>query len=163
MSGPGSEGPGRRPEDVLLRASAVPSVVVAAAVVAVSAAWGGRAVAGAAVGSVLALAVFASGPLLLRTSSRWSPPAQMAAVMGAYMASVLVLGLAYLLLAGVGWLSTTAVGVAIVVVALAWITAQTRATGRLRILAFGGPPDPSGGHDVAGHDGSTESPGRTSH
>lgn len=163
MPGTTAGGPEQRPEDAVLRGAGLPAAVVAVVVVAVCAAWGGRAAAGAAVGAALTLATFALGPALLRTSSRWSPPAVMVVAVSAYATSVVLLGVAFLALRDAAWLSPVTVGVAIFVVSTAWMAGHVRAAGRLRVLAFGSPPGPSADRDVAGHGGTAASPGPTSH
>ena len=157
------EGAERRPEDVVLRGAGVPALALGAITTAVAAVWGSTAVVGAAVGAVLTLATMALSPLVLRTSSRWSPPAVMVVAVSVYGMSVVLLGVAFLLLRDAAWLSPPAVGAGIFATATGWMAGHVRAAGRLRILAYGSPPEPSEGHDVAGHDGSGQSPGRTSH
>lgn len=146
-----------------IRGGAYPALAAGALVVVAGAFWGWRAMVGAAIGALLTVGAFVVGPLVVRTSSRWSPPAVMVAAVLAYGVSVLVLGLAFLVLARVDWLSQAAVGVAIFACSTAWLIGHIRAASRLRILAFGDLGDPPAGDDVAGHDGSPESPGPTSH
>jgi hypothetical protein len=90
----------------------------------------------------------------------------LAAVM-AYGVSVIVLGLAFVVLARVGWLSQTAVGVAIFGCSSAWLAGHVRTAGRLRVLAFGDlqtvAETAAAERDAAGHGGSAQPPGTTSH
>jgi hypothetical protein len=146
-----------------IRGGAYPALAVGVLVAGVGAAWGWRAVLGGATGALLTVGAFVVGPLVVRTSARWSPPAVMLAAVLAYGVSVLVLGLAFLALARADWLSQVAVGVAIFACSTAWLIGHIRTASRLRILVFGDPGDPSATDDVAGHDGSPESPGPTSH
>lgn len=163
MSSARQEGAGRRPEDVVLRGAGVPAAVLGAITTAVAAVWGSPAVVGAAVGAGLTLATMALSPLVMRTSSRWSPPAVMVVAVSVYAMSVVLLGVAFLLLRDATWLSPPAVGAGIFATATGWMAGHVRAAGRLRILAYGSPGPASGSHDVAGHDGSGQSPGPTSH
>jgi len=146
-----------------IRGGAYPALAVGVLVAGVGAAWGWRSVVGGALGAVLTVGAFVVGPLVVRTSSRWSPPAVMMAAVLAYGVSVLVLGLAFLALARVGWLSQTAVGVAIFACSTAWLIGHIRTASRLRILAFGDAAEPPAVDDVAGQGGSPQSPGPTSH
>lgn len=146
-----------------IRGGAYPALAVGALVVAVGAFWGWRSMVGAAVGALLTVGAFVVGPLVVRTSSRWSPSAVMVSAVLAYGTSVLVLGLAFLALARAGWLDQTFVGIAIFASSTAWLIGHIRAAGRLRVLAFGSGADADGGHDVAGHGASGQSPGPTSH
>ena len=157
------EGSARPAEDAVLRSAGGLGLALGGITTAVATAWGTPAVLGAAIGTVLTVAAFAAGPAVLRTSSRWSPPAAMSIGVGAFVGGLVVLWAAYLLLADATWLEPTSVGVAILASATGWLAGHVRAVGRLRVLAFGSPPDPLPGHDVAGHDGSGQSPGPTSH
>jgi Na+-transporting NADH:ubiquinone oxidoreductase subunit NqrB len=138
-----------------IRGGAYPALAVGALAATVAAAWGWRAVVGATLGALLTVGAFVVGPLVVRSSARWSPPAVMLAAVLAYGVSVLVLGLAFLVLARVGWLSQTAVGVAIFACSTAWLIGHIRAATRLRVLAFGAAAQPLPGEDVAGHPGSS--------
>lgn len=146
-----------------IRGGAYPALAAGALVVVAGAFWGWRSMVGAAIGALLTVGAFVVGPLVVRTSSRWSPPAVMVSAVLAYGTSVLVLGLAFLALARAGWLDQLFVGVAIFASSTAWLIGHVRTAGRLRVLAFGSSPDAGTTHDVAGHDGSGQSSGPTSH
>lgn len=146
-----------------IRGGAYPALAAGGLVVAAGAFWGWRAMVGATIGTLLTVGAFVVGPLVVRTSSRWSPPAVMVSAVLAYGTSVMVLGLAFLLLARAGWLDQTFVGVAIFVSSTAWLFGHIRVSGRLRLLAFGDLPEPAGDDDTAGHDVSGRSAGPTSH
>ena len=163
MSSGRPDGSERRPEDVVLRGAGAPALALGAITTAVAAVWGSPAAIGAAVGAALTLATMALSPLILRTSSRWSPPAVMVVAVSVYGMSVVLLGVAFLLLRDATWLSQAGVGAGIFATATGWMAGHVRAAGRLRVLAYGSPPEASGSHDVAGHDGSGQSPGRSSH
>jgi hypothetical protein len=114
---------------------------------------GAPAAAGAAVGSVLALAALSVGPAIMRTGAQASPPAVMARALGGYLGLVLLLGGAYLALGSAGWLSPGFVGLGLVVATVAGIAGQLRAVTRLRVLAFGSGgalADPPGDRKAAG-------------
>ena len=163
MSGTLSDAAARRPEDAVLRGGGLPAAAVGGLVTAGSVPFGADAVAGAAVGVLLTVGTFALGPAVLRTSSRWSPPAVMVVAVSTYALSVVLLAVAFILLRGASWLSPVAVGVAIFACATAWMVGHIRAAGRLRVLVFGGADEAPDGHDVAGHDGSGPSSGPPSH
>lgn len=146
-----------------IRGGAYPALAVGVLVAGIGTAWGWRAVLGGVLGAVLTVGAFVVGPLVVRTSARWSPPAVMLAAVLAYGVSVLVLGLAFLALARVDWLSQAAVGVAIFACSTAWLVGHIRTASRLRILAFGDAAGPAATDDVAGHGGSPESSGPSSH
>ena len=124
------------PGAAFLRGGAVPGLVAAVLVTAAGIPSGGAAVAGAAVGSVLAVLSLAPGPLLLRRSATWSPPAVMAAAVGSFGVIVMLLGLAFAVLGEQSWLSAGHLAVALVVVTSAWLAGQVRAAARLRSYAF---------------------------
>ena len=135
------------PGAAFLRGGALPAAVAAVLVTAAGVPSGGAAVAGAAVGSVLAVVSLAPGPLLLRRSATWSPPAVMAAAVGSFGVIVMLLGLAFAVLGEQSWLSSGHLAVALVVVTSAWLAGQVRAAARLRSYAFdppGASPPPSG-------------------
>lgn len=163
MAGTLPDAPRRRPEDAVLRGGGLPALAAGAVVTAACVPFGTDAVAGAAVGVLLTVGTFALGPAVLRTSSRWSPPAVMVVAVSTYALSVVLLAVAFILLRGASWLSPPAVGAAIFACATAWMVGHIRAAGRLRVLAFGGSGEASGTDDVAGHGGSGRSPGRPSH
>jgi hypothetical protein len=138
---------------VLLRAGTWPALVAAALVVVVSAGWGWRAVAAAAVGGVLATAALAVGPALLRAVRDASPIAVTAAATGGYAAVVVVLGLVFAVLAPASWLSAEHLAAALVVVTVAGIAGQAHAVTRLRVLVFDPAPAERGGGGAGASDG----------
>lgn len=126
----------------LLRAGTWAGAAAGAVGTAVSAIWGASAAAGFAIGAVLAVAALAVGPLLLRASRNASPPAVTAVAVMGYAGVVVVLGVAFLALAPVAWLSADHLAAALVVVTVAGLAGQIRGVTRLRVLAFGTPPEP---------------------
>jgi hypothetical protein len=126
----------------VLRAGSLYGAIAGAAGVVVSAFWGPAAAASFALGAALSVAALAVGPLLLRASEKASPPAVTAAAVGGYAGVVLVLGGAFLALAPVSSLSSEHLAAALVAVTVAGLAGQIRAVTRLRVLAFGEPPDP---------------------
>lgn len=141
-----AEGPGAtEPGAAFLRGGALPGAVAAVLVTAAGVPSGGAAVAGAAVGSLLAVLSLAPGPLLLRRSATWSPPAVMAAAVGSFGVIVMLLGLAFAVLGEQSWLSSGHLAVALVVVTSAWLAGQVRAAARLRSYAFDPPAAPAPG------------------
>lgn len=133
----GADGPAAtEPGAAFLRGGALPGVVAAALVTAAGVPSGFAAVAGAGVGSLLAVLSLAPGPLLLRRSATWSPPAVMAAAVGSFGVIVMLLGLAFAVLGEQSWLSAGHLAVALVVVTSAWLAGQVRAAARLRSYAF---------------------------
>jgi hypothetical protein len=142
----------------------VPATAAGALVTLVSAAWGWRAALAAALGSVLAIAALAVGPVLLRAVRNASPPAVTAAATGGYAAVVLVLGLVFAVLSPASWLSAEHLAAALVVVTLAGIAGQARAVTRLRVLAFDEPPAERGEGPAGTRNGdgaqSSQAPGR---
>jgi hypothetical protein len=133
---PPAAGPTLDPGGALLRASTVAGGAAGVLVTAVSVPWGADAVVAAAIGSVLATAALAAGPLLLRATRNASPPAVTAAAAGGYAGVVIVLGVAFAVLAPVSWLSAEHLAVALVVVTVAGLAGQVRAVTRLRVPAF---------------------------
>ena len=97
----------------------------------------GASTAGAVLGALLAAAVFAVPPLLLRTSSQWPPPVVMAVALLAYGATVLALTVAWSLITVWSAVSSVAVGVAVALTTVGCLVGQIRASGRWRLLAFG--------------------------
>lgn len=135
------------PGAAFLRGGALPAAVAAALVTVAGVPSGGPGVAGAAVGSVLAVLSLAPGPILLRRSATWSPPAVMAAAVGSFGVIVMLLGIAFAVLGEQPWLSPGHLAVALVVVTSAWLAGQVRAAARLRSYAFdppGASPPPVG-------------------
>lgn len=141
MSGsapPSASGP-REPGGTLLRSALPPTLGAGVLAVLVGALSGAEAAIGAAVGAALATAALAAGPLLLRASARWQPVMVMAVALVAYGVVVVALGAAYLALDGAGWLSHPHVGLGAAACTVVWLAAHIRASGRLRVLAFGSP------------------------
>jgi hypothetical protein len=120
----------------MLRAAVLPSVVAGVLVTAVAAFLGSRQAAGCAVGAVLATVAVMVGPMVMRTFAHHSPPAVMAAAVGSYFLTVLLLGLAYMALGPVTGLSQAGVGVALIVCVLASMAGQVWAVGRARLPAY---------------------------
>jgi len=142
----GADGPRvTEPGAAFLRGGGLPAAVAAVVVTGAGVPSGGGAVAGAAVGSVLAVLSLAPGPLLLRRSATWSPPAVMAAAVGSFGVIVMLLGLAFAVLGEQSWLSAGHLAVALVVVTSAWLAGQARAAARLRSYAFDPQVEPAPG------------------
>ena len=153
------------PALALLRGGAVPALVVGA-VLAVGLAFAGPSAAvGAVVGTVVTCLAMSAGPLVMRGTRRWSPPAVMAVSLLTYGVVVAVLGVVYLALSRVAWVSAGHLGVALIVCGAVWTAGELRAAARLRVLAFGGSADAAdgpfptgdGGSGVAGQDGAVGS------
>jgi hypothetical protein len=125
----------------LLRGGTVAALGAGVVGSAVSAAWGAHAAVAFAIGALLAVVALAAGPLLLRASRDASPPAVTAVAVLGYAGVVIVLGVAFLALAPITWLSADHLAAALVTVTVAGLAGQIRAVTRLRILAFGTPPD----------------------
>ncbi len=131
----------QRSADQMLRGGLTGSAV--GAVVALGVALGvghdrpAASVAGAVLGALMAAAVFAVPPVLLRTSSQWPPPVVMAVALLAYGATVLLLTVAWVLITSWSTVSSVAVGVAVAVTTVGSLVGQIRASGRWRLLAFG--------------------------
>jgi hypothetical protein len=126
----------------LLRGGTVAALAAGVVGTGVSAAWGAQAAVAFAVGALLAVAALAAGPLLLRASRDASPRAVTTVAVIGYAAVVVVLGLAFLALAPITWLSADHLAAALVTVTVAGLAGQIRAVTRLRVLAFGTPPEP---------------------
>jgi hypothetical protein len=126
----------RDPGGALLRASTAVAGVAGVLVTAVSLVWGAHAALAAAIGSVLAVAALAVGPLLLTATRNASPPAVTAAAAGGYAGVVVVLAIAFAVLAPLSWLSATHLAVALVVVTVAGLAGQVRAVTQLRVPVF---------------------------
>lgn len=122
---------------VLLRAGLLPALVVDGVVVLVAIRSGSDAVAGALVGTLLTVAAFGVGPVLLRYARNVEPALLFALAVGGYLAVVSVLAAAFALLSGVAWLESAWVGAAILAGAASWLAGQVRATAKLRVLTFG--------------------------
>ena len=122
---------------VLLRAGLLPTLVVDGVVVLAAITAGGDAVVGALVGTLLTVAAFGVGPVLLRYARNVEPVLMFALAVGGYLAVVSVLAVAFALLNDVAWLSGGWVGAAILAGAASWLAGQARATAKLRVLTFG--------------------------
>jgi hypothetical protein len=125
------------PALTLLRGGMVPALVTEGVLVIVAGFAGGRAMAGAALGAAVVCGVMSAGPLVMRGTRRWSPPAVMAASLITYGAVVFLLGVAYIALERVTWVSASHFGIALIVGCLAWTVGAWRAAWRVRLLAFG--------------------------
>jgi ATP synthase protein I len=122
---------------VLLRAGLLPALVVDGVVVLVAIRAGSDAVAGALVGTLLTVAAFGVGPVLLRYARNVEPTLLFALAVAGYLTVVSVLAVAFALLSDVAWLEGEWVGAAILAGAAAWLAGQVRATAKLRVLTFG--------------------------
>jgi hypothetical protein len=125
----------------LLRGGSLVALLVGALGTAVSGFWGMGAATAFGVGTVLAVAALAAGPLLLRASRDAPPPAVTAIAMLGYAGVVVLLGVAFLVLGPIAWLSAEHLAAALVTVTVAGIAGQIRAVTRLRVLAFGSAQD----------------------
>ena len=97
----------------------------------------GSSLAGVVLGAGLAMAVFALPPLILRTSSQWSPSAVMALALAGYGGTVVALAAAWGVVAGWSAVSSPAVGAGLVVATVGAVVGQIRASTRWRLPAFG--------------------------
>lgn len=121
----------------LLRAGLLPALVVDGVVVLAAISAGRGAVVGALVGTLLTVAAFGVGPVLLRYARNVEPVLMFALAVGGYLAVVSVLAMAFALLSDATWLEGGWVGAAILGGAAAWLAGQVRATAKLRVLTFG--------------------------
>lgn len=122
---------------VLLRGGGLPALVTGTVLTAGVAVAGTEAVTGAALGTVVASAAMSAGPLVMRATRRWSPPAVMAVALATYGGVVTILGGVYLVLARAAWMSSGHLAAALVVCGAVWVAGQLRAASRLRVLVFG--------------------------
>lgn len=152
--GPGGAGPSADPALDLLVGGVVPAALTGVVVVAVVAVAGTRAMIGAAVGTVLVCLAMSAGPLVMRATRRWSPPAVMAVALIAYGAVVIALGVVYVALRQVAWLSADHLAVALVACGAGWTAGELRAAWTLRTLAFGGVDEAADTPATSGDDGS---------
>jgi hypothetical protein len=130
-----------RAATALLRGGSLVALAVGVLGTAVSAFWGMGAATAFGVGTLLAVAALAAGPLLLHASRDAAPPAVTAIAMLGYAGVVVLLGAAFLALAPIAWLSAEHLAAALVTVTVAGIAGQIRAVTRLRVLAFGSAED----------------------
>ncbi len=155
----GSDGGTASSAAAMLRGTVLFAGAASVLLTALSAGWGGAAVAGAAAGSLLAVLALSFGPLLMRTGSQASPPAVMARAMAGYLVLVLLLGGSYLVLGSLRWISPAFLGVALAVATMAGIAGQLRAATRLRVLAFGSSVAPAAPPARGKAPGQPEKPG----
>ena len=137
------------PFAAMLRDSLVPSAAVGVVCAVVFAVLNG--VAGGVsslFGTVLALAFFASGLLVLRTLRTLSPVAIMAAAMAVFFAQVIVLGVVLVLATKVESLDGPATGITVAIVVVAWQIFQVRSFMRTRQHVYD--PDASGASTTSG-------------
>ena len=127
----------------MMRGGAVPGLAAGLVTVAVSAAWGPRAVAGAAVGAAVALVVLWAGPSVVAYVSTRLPGAALAAALSTYASTVVALGVAFVVLAPQPWLSPDHTAAALLAVPVAWLAGQLRAFVTLRVPAFDVPLPPA--------------------
>ncbi|HET9654696.1 MAG TPA: hypothetical protein VFP72_05040 [Kineosporiaceae bacterium] len=152
------------PSAALLRGGALPALVTGVVLVAGSAFAGASAMTGAAVGVLLAALAMTTGPLVMRGSRQWSPPAVMAIAVISYGVVVIVLGMVFLLLRSSTWLSPGFLGVGLIAGGAAWSAGELRAAWTLRVLAFGSPvPGPQLPPEGAGRasEVGTDAPGQS--
>lgn len=130
----------------LLRGSVWPTLVAAAACVAVGLVSSPKAAWSAALGAALVVGFFSLTLLAMKRTADLPPTTVMLVVLATYTAKVLVLGVVMFLLRDVTWVSGYAVGVTITVCALVWLFFEMRAYRRLRIFAY----DPDGAAALPG-------------
>jgi hypothetical protein len=147
-----------RPAAVLLRAGAVPAVIVGTVVAAGFAVSSLTAAGSVLVGTCLALMALSAGPALLALIRSASPPAAMLLAMIVYGIVVVVLAAFYLQSTQWAWLSGGPVGAGIGAATLSWLVGMIRAVPRLRIPVFGVDEASCGGAGLAVRDGSSASP-----
>jgi hypothetical protein len=146
-----------------LRGGALPALAVGALLAIAGAFVGGRAAGGAALGAVIACVAMSAGPLVMRGTRRWSPPAVMAISLLTYGVVVVVLGVVYLALARVAWVSAGQLGVALIACSGMWTAGELWAAKGLRLLVFGDAAQgPAGAVDGASTtvDGGSYAPGQ---
>jgi hypothetical protein len=152
---PGS-GPAADPALELLRGGLRPTLVAGVALVTVVAFAGGRAAVSAVVGVGLAGLAMSAGPVTMRATRKWSPPAVMAVALISYGTVVIVLGVVYVALRQVAWVSAGHLAASLIVSGAAWTAGELQAARRLRVLAFGDlaavtdPPSTGGDEGFAG-------------
>lgn len=125
------------PAMALLRGGAVPALVAGAVLAAAVARAGLDAVVGSVLGTVLVCVAMSTGPFLMRTTRRWTPPAVMAVSLLSFGAVVVVLGMVHVALAGAAWLSSGHLATSLIACGAAWTVGESWAAWRLRVLAFG--------------------------
>lgn len=130
-------GPTPDPALAIARGAGLPALVAVALTTLVAVVGGGRAVAGAAVGGLLAVAAMTAVPLVMRWSRAWSPLAVTAAGAVTYLVTLGVAGLASILLAEVDGVSSGWLGAGLAVGVIAWSAGLVKAVTGLRELAFG--------------------------
>ncbi len=144
------------PFGVMLRGAFLPTVGLGLVTVLALAVTRGLAAGGSALlGLAVAIAFFASGlAVMARVVRDANPVLFMAVALSVYLGQVIALLLVMVLAERIAGLDDTAVGVTVLVVALAWQVFQMRAWRRARTHVFddGGPGAASGppGHDASG-------------
>lgn len=123
---------------VMLRGSLLPSAVAGLLTAGVFLVVGGLSSGGSALlGLVVAIGFFASGfAVMARTVREANPMLFMAAALTVYMGQMIALFLFFMASTTIGWLDDVAVGVTILVVALAWQGASMLAWRRARVNVY---------------------------
>jgi ATP synthase protein I len=135
----------------LLRGSLWPTLVAAAACIAVGLISSPMAAWSAALGAALVVGFFSLTLLVMRRTADLPPTTVMLVVMVTYTVKVLALGVVMFAVRDVSWLSGYAVGVTVTVTALVWLFFELRAYKRLRIFTY----DPDGAAALPGQEDRT--------
>ncbi len=121
------------PFGALLRGSLVPTVLVAALVVAGGALFGARAAWSAVLGAALVIGLFSVSLLVMRRTAHVDPATAMAIVLATYTLKILALGIVLVLLRDAAWLDGRALACNVIACTLVWLATELRAFTRLRI------------------------------
>lgn len=134
------------PFGAMLRGALVPSTVAGLlTVVVLSLVRGTDAIAGAALGLVVAVAFFASGMFLLSRLVRDANPATFFAVaMAVYLGQVIALLLVIMAFRGADWVDGPALGIVAFVVTIVWQVFAMRALRRARVPVYDLPSEQEG-------------------
>lgn len=145
MTEPRTAGPEQAPPfAAILRATVIPMVATAPAIVAVF--WvtrQGRGALAALLGVVVAVAFFASGLYVMGRIVKANPLSVLAGALAVYFGQVIFLGVVILSLSGAHWLDGTAFGLSVLAVALIWQLSQVVAFVRLRKPVYDEPVLPA--------------------
>ncbi len=138
------------PARTLMIGTLVPIALVGLCSMIVSAADSMAAVRGSLIATVLAMLAFGMPPLLMGLSSKWSPPAVMAAALTGYMILVGAFGIVLLVLDPASWLSQEHLGWTLFAATLVASASLIVTHRRQRILVYDeqpavAPPEPAPG------------------
>ena len=122
------------PYRAMLRGALVPTLVVAAVDVAVSAPLGERPLTGSVLGAALVVAFFGVTLLAMRAARRVAPELLLGIALALYSTKIAVLGGAVFWLRDQPWLSANALAVTAFGCAVAWLAGQVVGFTRMRVL-----------------------------